>query len=372
MDGRGMRIAAATLMLAATSCGEEGKLEIRSTPSPFAAGQRAVSFRVAEAQAQYALGNVALALEGYRKAVREDPSSVDALAGIARCYDQMGRFDLSRRYYESALALAPGDTRTYANFAASLDKQGRREEASSLRAEMAQRLAAAAKPVEAIPATVPTLAVAETVPSQPIAVRPEPAKVAAIAVPYVAPAPARAAPELQPPVTPAPVAARSVTIALAPARPASPPLVAPVQAGPRLERLSLGEVALVTTAAPLWRAQMVERSPRSATIGFRPLARSPVRVANVILLNAARSQGLAARTRAYLSERGWSRVAIGDAPRTMGMSTILYPANRRATAVRLANQFGFALRHQRSEAGTLTILLGRDAANDGTLRAKRG
>ena len=128
----------------------------------------------------------------------------------------------------------------------------------------------------------------------------------------------------------------------------------------------------MTNSAPLWRAQLVERSSRSATIGFRPLVRPPVRVANVILLNAARSQGLAARTRTYLGERGWSRVSIGDAPRTMRMSTIVYPASRRAAAVRLANQFGFALRHQRSDSGTLTIMLGRDAAADGTLRAKSG
>jgi hypothetical protein len=136
--------------------------------------------------------------------------------------------------------------------------------------------------------------------------------------------------------------------------------------------LSLGEVALVTSSAPLWRAKLVERSPRSATIGFRPLAQPPVRLANVILLNAARSRGLAARTRTYLSERGWSRIAIGDAPRVLGASTIVYPASRRATAVRLANQFGFALRHQRSDSGTLTILLGRDAAQNGMLRTTRG
>jgi hypothetical protein len=135
-----------------------------------------------------------------------------------------------------------------------------------------------------------------------------------------------------------------------------------------LERLSLGEVALVTTAAPLWRAQLVDRSPRSVTVGFRPLPRQ----ANVILLNAARSRGLAARTRSYLSERGWSRITIGDAPRVMSASTIFYPASRRSTAVRLAKQFGFALRHQPSESRTLTIVLGRDAAADGHLRASRG
>ena len=166
-------------------------------------------------------------------------------------------------------------------------------------AEMAQRLAAAAvRPAEEAPvralATVPL----------------NEAVAAAPASPTVVAAPELRSPPAVSPATPAPVvkqalaiprptvAAHSVTVALAPPRPASPAAVAPVQAGPRLERLSLGEVALVTGPAPLWKAQVVDRTPRSATIGFRPLARPPVRTASVILLNAARSQGLAARTRA--------------------------------------------------------------------------
>ena len=39
-----------------------------------------------------ALGNVGLALTSFRIAAREDPNSVDALAGIAASYDQMGRY----------------------------------------------------------------------------------------------------------------------------------------------------------------------------------------------------------------------------------------------------------------------------------------
>ena len=97
-------------VLACTAClGEQGKLEVRSTTTGLKAGREPVPFRIAEARGQLVLGNVALALEGFRKAVREDPTSVDALTGIAYCYDQMGRFDLSRRHYEMALALAPRD-----------------------------------------------------------------------------------------------------------------------------------------------------------------------------------------------------------------------------------------------------------------------
>src|SRR4029450_13206486 len=115
-------------------------------PPPLAQGKRPVPFRIAEARGQLALGNTALALEAFRTAAREAPNSVDALAGIATCYDQMGRFDLSRRHYEAALALAPSDATLLGAFAASLQLQGLNTEAQSVRQEIATRLAAAAAP----------------------------------------------------------------------------------------------------------------------------------------------------------------------------------------------------------------------------------
>src|SRR5262245_26825430 len=109
---RGGKFLTATAVLAMAACSmDQGKLEIRSTPSALARGERPVPQRIAEARGQLALGNVALALEAFRIAWREDPNSIDALSGMAGCYDSMGRFDLSRRYYETALALAPADTR---------------------------------------------------------------------------------------------------------------------------------------------------------------------------------------------------------------------------------------------------------------------
>ena len=91
----------------------------RSTPTSLAQGKQPISYRIAEARGQLALGNVALALESFRIAAREDPNSIDAFSGIALCYDQMGRYDLSRRNYETALALAPGNLELLSAFAAS-------------------------------------------------------------------------------------------------------------------------------------------------------------------------------------------------------------------------------------------------------------
>lgn len=124
---------------------------------------------------------------------------------------------------------------------------------------------------------------------------------------------------------------------------------------PRLERLSLGEVALVTRSQPVWTAQLVSKTAQSATfrwVPLRPVAR---------LLNAARSQGLAARTRAQLADRGWKRIEIGDAPAVRQKTVVYYPAFRRGTAVRLAKQFGFS-ELRPFKGNEIVVLLGRDAA----------
>lgn len=378
---------AGAAVIALGGCSSGAELAIRAKPTGLAQGEQPASFRVAEARGHFALGNVALALEGFRKALREDDSSVDAMNGIAACYDRMGRFDLSRRYYEMALATAPGDPRLYANLALSLDLQGRRDEAASVRAEMGSRIAAAksvSAPLPAAPATPDArLAVAATPRSAPVPLRAtEPAIVDVRAV-ALAPAPVEvgevqlATAELKP-TAPAAVmapavprsppsrqspeqhrAAASVSVALAPAPQGRSP--GPYLERPRLERLSLGEVALVTSGPVQWKARVAEHFPRAALAGRSTLQPAPV--IRLTLLNAARSEGLAARTRALLQRQGFAhqRIAIGNAAQAQRSSTILYPAGQRSEALRLASQFGFALRHRPGSDNRLIVVLGRDA-----------
>ena len=97
---------------------------------------------LAEGRAALALGNVGTALEAFRKALREQPESIEALAGIAACYERMGRYDLSRVNYEAALAIAPNNPILLNSLAASLQQQGRYAEAQALRAEAEQTEAA--------------------------------------------------------------------------------------------------------------------------------------------------------------------------------------------------------------------------------------
>lgn len=426
------------VLLANSACGNDGKLEVRAMPTPLAAGRQPVPFRIAEAYGQLALGNVALALESFRKAAREDPSSVQALAGIATCYDRMGRFDLSRRNYEAALALAPGNASLLGAFAASLDQQGQTAEAASVRREIAARLAAAAPtapaaiapqvavaavrqdtpvgrsvtvalppPQPAVVHSAPAPAPEKVAPEQPrpapiIAAKPilkaepkiaalERPKLAAVvaAEPVPTPKPKIAAPEqpkpapiiasksvptaepkIAAPVAPAlPLAQApakgvgSVTITLPPPRPAEAkpilkaPAVAVVRTGPRIERLSRGEVALITTPAPQWKATTAIRlSPR-----FVPLRQAAGVLAEVRLLNAARVDRLAARTRNYLGNRGWRKVMIGDAEIARAKSLIVYPTGQRELAAKLSAQTGIAMT-ERPGVRMVTMLLGRDAA----------
>jgi hypothetical protein len=441
---RGGKILGGVAMVAIAACSNQATLQIRSTPAPLSAVDKPVPLRIAEARAQFALGNVALALESFRKAWREDPTSIDALHGIASCYDRMARFDLSRRHYEMALALAPGDTRLLGAFAASLELQGKSSEAEGVRREIAVRLAAREAPVApptAAPAQVPSpvriARPADTAP-EPVqvaqagaiaavaarteivvpAIRPQPAQAAAPRAPATPPhVPASAVKPVSVPVPPpadlpvqvadaAPVTVavrtemhlqplaepevgRTVTVKLPPPRPApvqlaqapaAPEVLAPPkpepapeaveareyaarpedESGPRIERLSPAVVALITTDGPRWKAQTVARTERSETVRFVPLREANAR-SRVRLLNAARVNRLAARTRNWLVAHGWSRMPIGDSPAVRTRSVIHYPPGQRALAQSLGNQFGFAI-EERSDAKFVTMLLGSDAA----------
>lgn len=390
---RGGTIAGAAAILSMIGCGgEQGKLQIRSLPTALAPGERAISFRVAEANGQFALGNVALALEGYRKAMREDPRSIEAITGIAACYARMGRFDLSRRHYEAALAIRPSDARLLAALASSLDLQGLQSEAAAVRGEIAARVAEAATvPTAPVPEVAapppPTIASASPPANERGAVsKPGPVELAVAVTPDAARPIERAV--AAPDVAQPPAAGRSVTIKLPAPTPAielkefkrvapeAGPSVRPAveqqaakRPGPRIERMSLTEVALITTAQPQWRAVTVNRTHASQTIRFIPLRQAQARPPQVRILNAARVHRLAARTRDYLTGRGWRGISIGDASQMRARSLIVYPVGRQAAAARLAAQFGFPMA-PRAGVRQLTILVGRDANALPALRAR--
>jgi LytR cell envelope-related transcriptional attenuator len=152
----------------------------------------------------------------------------------------------------------------------------------------------------------------------------------------------------------------------------------PNRSGPYLERLSSGEVALVTNPGPIWHAPVLpavreargkSRAPKTDAVAALALA-TPVHWVpldnastrpTIQLLNAARSDGLAASTRTALVNRGWRKIGIGNARQVRERSVVLYTPLRAVLGRRLAAQFG--CKAVKVEGGDkVLVLLGRDAA----------
>ena len=329
--------------LLAGCAADRGKFEVRTIADP-ANKIRQGGGSIAEAQAMLRLGNAGTALEAFRKIQRTAPSA-EALEGIAQSYVAMGRYDLARTNFEAALALAPNSSELLRQLADVFERQGNAEAARITRADAAL----ANLPVEPIELVEPAAQAA----AQQRAAR-LPAKPVVIAE-----APGSVTVELPPP-------ASSITVPLPPARPMvravdSQRLVAAVNISdaltPRLERVSPGEVVLVTTSAPLW-ARLEPRLIYDAKL--RPaLDRSRAR-AQVLVLNAARTHRLAASARTILKARGWRHIDIGDADRVRARSLVLYPASQSGLGRSLAAQFGALAALSRGDR--LVVLLGRDSS----------
>jgi hypothetical protein len=166
---------------------------------------------------------------------------------------------------------------------------------------------------------------------------------------------------------------------------AAPSVVSRVDPGPYLERSSLGEVALITRSEPAWvapsaaqvavradRAQPVKNEVRLASASrFVTPNWVPLRYASapVQLLNAARVQSLAARSRGTLLGKGWRRVAIGNARKVRRHSLVLYASANAAVARRLAAHF-HCRAVQARDVRNVIVLLGRDAIPTGRITAR--
>ncbi|MFL6726994.1 MAG: LytR C-terminal domain-containing protein [Sphingomicrobium sp.] len=363
----GLKVVMVSGCLIAAGCvTDTGKLQVRAIPDQ-AAKLSTGAGDVAQAKALLALGSVGLALEGFRKTLRDQPSNAEAMAGIGACYAAMGRYDLAETNYEAALAEAPQDPKLLMALADSLDAQGKNSEAGMTRAD-AVRITGASVPnrsqretaaavTKPAPATVARLVeilvqtVARTaVPSSSVTVR----------LPSPRPAETVRARPLKTEEVASSVQTMPIADPGAVGRPLATARVAQSTA-PRLERLSPGEVALVTTARPIWLAELLSRRRPNATVRWVPIQSAAVARTGIQVLNAARAGGLASRARSVLFDRGWRGIRIGDAPHARASSIVYYPAERRALGRSLAAQFGIHMLLAR-EAGGVVVLLGRDAA----------
>jgi hypothetical protein len=289
-------------LFAVSGCAVDPRVSIRASALSPVQVDKPVPQRLADARAQLALANVALALDLFRKAEREQPGSTEALEGMADCYERMGRNDLARRYFEQALALEPRNSRLLGSFADMLERQGQFTQAASVRSELRWRAGDAAPKLQR---NVVTMRIPES------------------------------SVELTGGMTPVGGAARTQS---------APPLRDGDRSS-RLQRLSLGEVALVTKGRPTWAR-----------------VRTPLEMQSKIrLLNATSEPGLAARTRSSLLRSGWGQVVTGNSTTVRERSLILYPSEQIAVARKLSRELALPMARD-PRPGQVTILLGRDAA----------
>ena len=83
-------------------------------------------------------GQLGLALESFKQALTEAPTSVRALNAVGATYDRLGRNDLAERYYRQALALDPDSAQTLNNLGYSLMLMGNYQDAVPLLAKAAK------------------------------------------------------------------------------------------------------------------------------------------------------------------------------------------------------------------------------------------
>lgn len=336
MMNRMRTIGALALLPLVLGCSSH-QIAVRAKPAPesmvMADGQA-----LAKGRMLFERGEFALAADAFNKAVRQNPDSADAYNGLAASYDNLGRYDLSRRYYELALAQAPEDGRILRNLARSMLAQGDRLAARRLIAEAAGLDAAKTAAAAAVPAAEPLQAAQTTIPAEnpyeaghgtvTVALAAEPAQVM-VDLP---------APE---PVSPAPsLFQRIAATLLAPAAPmeseVSVALDPPVRAEPRTE---------ASTEKPT----------------------------RLHIMNAVGRKRQAARMRSYLTDNGWLGASIGDSRNKLLRSRILYRAKDAEAARALADSLPFRPRLQPSRgAPALFLVLGRDSVTfDNQLRAPK-
>lgn len=126
------RIALAALLLAVAGCSTSdwSSRHRSSLAGPDFSGAPQPAYERGKMHLQ--AGQLGLALQSFQSAVRQRPDLVAGLNGIAVTYDELGRFDLSRRYYRRALGLGPTSANTLNNFGRSLLRQGEVEAALAL------------------------------------------------------------------------------------------------------------------------------------------------------------------------------------------------------------------------------------------------
>ncbi|MEQ1551032.1 tetratricopeptide repeat protein [Sphingorhabdus sp.] len=130
----------------------QARLEIRSVETAHRSSD--ATDPVAEGRGLLALGQNANAISAFRSALREDPNSGDAYNGLAIAYDRIGRQDLAQRYFELAVSASPDDMRYRGNLARLFERTGQPKLALGLVDAASPRNDTAQMPEHIIPVAV--------------------------------------------------------------------------------------------------------------------------------------------------------------------------------------------------------------------------
>jgi hypothetical protein len=284
-------------------CSTTEPVKVRAIADPSAALSHGDALAVA--RGQFMLGNIGLALEGFRKAQRVDPYNPAVMSGIGDCYAAMGRYDIAESSYEVALSLAPRDHRLLLGLASVLERGGDLKRARDIRDEAARFEQAAALMAAQAAARANTLAASQTpamlrsAPTATVALpRTRGATVAIIAKPHpkadqpavvpmkvaaATPIVAAAAPAAEIPKQVTAAAAVVATPAPAPAhRPVPTPVEASAKAAPPE---AMPAVAVAAAASPAIVAKPI------APISTMPVVAEAARIAPVHIGSAAAAPG---------------------------------------------------------------------------------
>lgn len=120
----GMGLAAVGLAILDASAGQARPRTIEGVRLPENAIPATSGDHYQDGRALLAAGDTPGAIAAFRAALVDAPQSIDALNGIAVAYDRMGRYDVSRSYYDTALAIDPNAAMVLNNLGYSLYLQG--------------------------------------------------------------------------------------------------------------------------------------------------------------------------------------------------------------------------------------------------------
>ena len=128
-------IVSGSMLLAVSGCASSQSTAPEFRLSSKAAQPALAGSLVQRGKAQLSAGLDAMAIETFRAEIRQSPDSAEAYNGLAIAYDRIGRSDLAQRYFEVALAKAPGEGRYRNNLARFFVRSGQPQLANKLDTE---------------------------------------------------------------------------------------------------------------------------------------------------------------------------------------------------------------------------------------------